>query len=66
MIYKCKHCGELLGFDKEDFDCGGTYHPDGEELLWGHLQLDHPDIFERDVDLETPYMIEENYILMEE
>ena len=66
MVYECIHCGELLGFDKDEFDCCGTYHPDGEELLWGHLQLDHPDIFERDVDLETPYMIEENYILREE
>ena len=66
MVYQCKHCGELLEFDDEDFDCGGSYHPDGEEMLWGHLQFEHSDIFERDVDLETPFMIEEDYILKEE
>lgn len=66
MIYKCVHCGELLSFDKEDFDCGGSYHPDGEELLWTHLQFDHPDIFETEQDLETPFMIEDNYELEEE
>ena len=61
MTYKCVHCGELINFDKEDFDCGGSYHPDGEEILWGHLQLDHPDIFEEAQILETPFMIEDNY-----
>ena len=66
MTYKCNHCGEYIEFDEEDFDCGGAFHPDGEEMLWGHIQLEHPDIFGRDRNLETPFMIEEDYILMEE
>lgn len=66
MTYKCIHCGELITFAAEDFDCGGSYHPDGEEMLWGHLQFDHPDIFETDQFLETPHMIECNYELREE
>lgn len=66
MVYKCIHCGECIEFDKEDFDCGGSYHPDGEEMLWGHLQFEHPDIFEDDCVLETPHMIEFNYELEEE
>ena len=57
IIYKCKHCGELLEFDADD---------DEDEMLWAHIQLGHPDIFERDQNLETPDMIEENYILREE
>ena len=39
---------------------------DEDEMLWAHIQLGHPDIFERDQNLETPDMIEENYILKEE
>ena len=35
MTYKCIHCGTLIEFDAENFDCGGSYHPDGEEMLWG-------------------------------
>lgn len=66
MVYKCIHCGERIEFDKELFACGGSYHPDGEEMLWAHLQFDHPDIFENDCVLETPYMIELNYELEEE
>lgn len=42
--YRCKHCGAIHGYD--------------EEVLWGHLQLDHPELFEADQDLETPDMIE--------
>lgn len=57
----CRECGEEFEFEEEDFDCCGSFHPDGEELLWGHIQLAHPDVFEEVRDLETPYMIEECY-----
>lgn len=45
---KCKACGTEI--DLED-----------EEGLWGHLQLDHEDLFEECMDWETPDMIEEFY-----
>lgn len=66
MVYRCIHCGELIEFDADEFDCGGSYHPDGEEMLWAHIQFDHPDIFETDQVLETPDMIEYHYELKEE
>ena len=59
--YTCKECGQVFWFEPDDFDCHGSFHPDGEEVLWGHIQLDHPDIFEEVCDLETPYMMEECY-----
>lgn len=61
MTYKCNHCGEYITFAEDEFECNGSFHPDGEEMLWGHIQLCHPYIFERDQNLETPFMIEENY-----
>lgn len=61
MKYKCKTCGQEIEFADDEFDCGGYYHPDGEELLWGHIQLEHEDKFEEVQDLETPFMIEECY-----
>ena len=61
LTYKCKCCGELIEFAKEDFNCDGDYHPDGEELLWGHIQFDHEELFEEIQNWETPYMIEECY-----
>ena len=61
LTYKCKYCDEIIEFDEEDFDCGGDYHPDGEELLWGHIQMEHEDVFEEVEDWETPDMIEECY-----
>ena len=63
MTFKCVHCGELITFSAKDFDCGGSYHPDGEELLWSHLQFNHADVFENDQVLETPEMIECHFIL---
>lgn len=57
----CCECGEEFEFEEEDFDCCGNFHSDGEELLWGHIQFAHPDVFEEVRDLETPYMIEECY-----
>lgn len=61
MKFICKTCGCVIEFPAEDFDCGGDFHPDGEELLWGHIQLDHPDVYEDVRDWETPFMIEECY-----
>lgn len=62
LTFKCVHCGELITFPVENLNCGGSYHPDGEELLWGHLQFSHPDIFESEQTLETPEMIECHFI----
>ena len=59
--YKCKACGQEFIFPDDERDCGGYSHPDGEELLWGHIQMEHEDIFEEVRDLETPFMIEECY-----
>ena len=49
--YQCKACGEVIPFDEIDW----------EEDLWGHLQMNHEDIFEECQDWETPYMVEEYY-----
>lgn len=59
--YKCKICGQEIRFSADEFDCGGSYHPDGEELLWEHIQMNHEDKFEEVQDWETPFMIEECY-----
>lgn len=61
LKYCCNICGEIIGFPEDEFDCGGYSHPDGEELLWGHIQLEHEEIFKEVKDLETPFMIEECY-----
>ena len=60
-IFTCGYCGEEFEIDINDFDCGGEFHPDGEEILWWHIQLEHPDVFEDVKELETPDMIEECY-----
>lgn len=61
VTYECKYCGALIEFEAEDFNCNGSFHPDGEELLWEHIQFEHEDVFEEVKNLETPYMIEECY-----
>lgn len=61
LKYKCKFCGHQIAFEDYEFNGGGYFHPDGEEQLWGHIQLDHEDIFEEVQDLETPFMIETCY-----
>lgn len=52
-VYKCKYCDEC--FIKEDWD------EDLEEALWGHIQMDHEELFEELQNLETPDMIEIAY-----
>lgn len=47
-VFICKHCGN--GFIKEDSS------EDLDEALWGHIQMDHEELFEKIQDLETPYM----------
>lgn len=55
VAYKCKACGETIGFHVCDFDSLG------EEELWGHIQMHHEDKFEEVQNWETPDMIEECY-----
>lgn len=58
-IYKCRACrSEFEEVGDEDGDWFDDY---GEEALWGHLQLDHPDIFKECCDLETPDMLQLYY-----
>lgn len=47
-MYKCNYCEETF----EDFD---------EQTLWGHIQMEHEDVFEEVQNLDTPYMLEECY-----
>ena len=47
-VLRCKHCSEC--FIKEDLS------EDLDEALWGHIQMDHEELFEELQDLETPYM----------
>lgn len=49
-MWLCKYCGAIF----EEYD---------EEDLWGHIQMMHEDVFEEVEDLETPFMIEECYIV---
>ena len=60
-IYECKHCGKIIDFEPYEFNGDGYFHPDGEELLWGHIQLEHEDVFEEVKDWDTPSMLEECY-----
>lgn len=59
--HKCKYCGLVITFDKSEFNGNGYYHPDGEEMLWEHIQMEHEDVFEEVKDWDTPSMIEECY-----
>ena len=59
--YKCKHCNKIIDFEPYKFNGDGYFHPDGEELLWEHIQIEHENVFETVRDLETPFMIEECY-----
>lgn len=55
-IYRCKACGsEFEEIDDEDYP---WFEDVGEEALWGHLQFDHPKLFEECQNLETPDMLE--------
>ena len=49
--FKCKYC---------DFECW-TVDEDIDEILWGHIQMQHEDKFEEVQNWETPFMIEECY-----
>lgn len=52
-MYKCKFCSATFGpYTKIAFD------EDGEEELWGHIQINHEEIFEEVQNLATPDMIE--------
>ena len=51
MSYECLVCGEVL-------NCA---YADIEETLWGHLQMEHEQLYERIQHLETPTMIEYHY-----
>lgn len=57
-VFTCKECSEEFVAEDEDHDWFYAY---GEEDLWGHLQLEHPEIFEEFQTLETPDMLEMFY-----
>ncbi len=47
MAYVCKCCGEII--------------TDDEQELWGHIQMEHEDVFDEVQDSDTPWMLEECY-----
>ena len=49
-LYKCKFCDKIYEWDA-----------DAEQSLWGHIQLEHKDIFNEIQNFDTPYMLEECY-----
>ena len=57
--WKCNICGALFDIDEDFFD-------DAEEILWGHVQLAHEDIFDECQNWETPWMLEEYFELKKE
>ena len=51
-MFKCKFCGEIFGpYSKRAFN------ENGEEELWGHIQMNHEKVFEEHQNLETPDML---------
>lgn len=58
MKYICKYCGYEIEEDN-------LFNDDIEEDLWGHIQMNHEDIYENIQDLESPDMIEECYEIIE-
>lgn len=56
-MYKCKYCGQLVFSEDEDY----SFYEFGEEMLWGHIQMCHEDVFDEVRDWETPFMLEECY-----
>ena len=56
MRWKCKICNKVIEIEEED-DFGYF----GEEELWGHIQMEHKDVFEEVQDLDTPDMLDECY-----
>lgn len=58
-VFRCKTCGsEFEEIDDEDFAWFEDY---GEEALWGHIQLDHPELYQECQTWETPDMLEVYY-----
>lgn len=57
--YVCKYCGCVIEEDPEYPN--GWFESEGEEELWGHIQMNHEDIFEECQDWDTPTMLEECY-----
>lgn len=55
-MYKCKCCGAIFGpYTKR------TFSEQGEEELWGHIQMNHEEVFKENQNLETPDMIHTCY-----
>lgn len=52
MKWKCLHCNTEFEAEEDE---------DIEEELWGHIQIEHDNIFDEVKDLDTPYMLEECY-----
>lgn len=50
--YKCKYCGHEIG---------GPDFEELEEELWGHIQMDHEEVFEELQCFDTPEMLEIAY-----
>ena len=51
--YVCKECGSDFTYDNDD-----DFYEWGEEQLWGHIQLDHPEIYQECQTWETPDMLD--------
>lgn len=54
-VFICKECSAEFEALDEDHD---WFNYCGEETLWGHLQMEHPEIFKEYQTLETPDMLE--------
>lgn len=54
-VFICKECSKEFVAEDDDHEWFYTW---GEEDLWGHLQMEHPEIFEENQTLETPDMVE--------
>lgn len=58
MKYYCKLCGEMVADTNDE---NSIHLGDWEEELWGHIQMEHEDVFEEVQDYDTPDMLEECY-----
>lgn len=53
-MFKCKFCGAIFGpYSKR------TFFEYGEEELWGHIQMNHEEVFTKYQNFETPSMLKE-------
>ena len=58
-MYKCNLCGAVLDIEPHLGD-------DAEEIMWGHIQMEHEAVYDECQCWESPWMIEEYFTVTKE